>query len=398
MTNKYAYRTNKYAYRSKTWLSTAFCVGAALSAVSSAVAMNGPSSIKFNGGPLGSLALSGGATGYGYALSGTGNAASPGLLGTDKSTGAEFLNGLIQVQKPSGPLQFTIEVGSTTSMTLGVKPAPSSVQNFPTGPLFAGYITLAPTSNFTISAGQLPSLEGWESPIDWNNANAMNTDIFYVENSQSRGVSATYSHGLLSATLTFGDGFDTGVWNFLQGLVTYSPNSDNSVSLFAASNLGKTGLNAVTYGQTNVGTYGANYINSTMIGGYYSFTEGNLNLVPEVQYVYAKPSTTLGLTKFSSNFGAALFADYSFGKTPYSLGAWVEYFNSNGPDLWFLNPGAKGIGLSVTPTWQENYLFVRGDIGLLHLTDLGVPGSVGYGANGTSRNQATALLEAGILF
>ena len=390
--------TKKYAYRSKTWLSSAFCVGAALSTVSAAFAMNGTSSIKFDGGPLGSLVLSGGATGYAYALSGTGDAASSGLLGTDKSTGAEFLNGLIQIQKPSGPVQFTIEVGSTTSMTLGVKPTPSSVQDFPTGPLFAGYITLAPTSNFTISAGQLPSLEGWESAIDWNNANVMNTDIFYVENSQSRGVAATYSHGPLSASVTFGDGFDTGVWNFLQGLVTYSPDSDNSISLFGASNLGKTGLNAGTYGQTSVGTYGANYINSTMVGGYYSFTKGNLNLVPEVQYVYAKPSTTLGLTKFSSNFGAALFVDYSFGKTPYSLGAWVEYFNSTGPDLWFLNPGAKGVGLSFAPTWQKNYLFLRGDIGLLHLTNLGVPGSVGYGASGTSRNQATALLEAGILF
>ncbi|MCF3947710.1 porin [Acidiphilium sp. AL] len=381
--------------------------GSALSmlALQSAQAFNGPANIKIDGGPLGPLELSGGADGYFYGLSGTGNSANPGLLGTDKATGAEFLNGLIQVQKTTGLVQFTVEVGSTTSFVLGAAPTRTSVQTFSTGPLYAGYVTLAPNTNFSISAGQIASLEGYESGIDWNNANLLTTDLFSVENSQSRGVTATYTQGPVSGTLTFGDGWDTGVWNFLQGLVTYTFNSNNSLSVYGATNLGRTGLNANIYGSANlpydkstVANFGPYFVNSTMIGAYYSYTLGNLNLVPEVQYVYAKVDHKLGLDKYSSNLGAALFADYQFGKSPYSIGAWAEYFSSNGPDNWFINPGAQGIGVSISPTWQHKYLFVRGDVGLLHLTKFSNNGSRGYGNDGGSRNQADFLLEGGILF
>ena len=53
----------------------------------------------------------------------------------------------------------------------------------------------------------------------------------------------------------------------------------------------------------NVGTYGPQFDNSQMIGAFYSYTQGNLNLVPEVQYQYAKANAKIGLFKPSSNFG-----------------------------------------------------------------------------------------------
>ena len=64
----------------------------------------------------------------------------------------------------------------------------------------------------TFSACQLGSIEGWESGIDWNNANQLTTEIFYVQNSQNRGVSANYTQGPVSATVIFGDGYDSGVF------------------------------------------------------------------------------------------------------------------------------------------------------------------------------------------
>lgn len=403
----------------------ALALGAAVSliALQSAQAFNGPTAINIDGGPLGTLALTGGADGYMYGLTGSGNSVNYGALGTSRATGAEFMNGLVGVAKSSGLFQFTIEVGATNSLVLGAPPTRTSVQTFSTGPLYAGFITIAPTSSFNVSIGQLGSLEGYESGIDWNNANVLTTDIFYVQNSQSRGVSATYTQGPIAATVTFGDGYDTGVFNFLQALATYTVNSSNALTVYAAGNLGRTGLNAHTYGgggspgntgspgisysNQTVGNYGANYINSDMIGAFYSYTIGNLNLVPEVQYIYAKPDQKIGLSKFSSNFGAALFADYQFGKSPYSLGAWGEYFTSNGPDFWFVRPGAQGVGISLSPTWQGKNLFVRGDIGLLHLTKYsnlsttGLPTgqlNYGYGNDGGSRNQADFLVEAGVLF
>ncbi|MGH7043551.1 MAG: outer membrane beta-barrel protein [Acetobacteraceae bacterium] len=379
-----------------------------LRAIPAAHALTPPTPVMIDGGPLGQLQLSGGADGFAYALTGAGSDTSYGLLGTNKSAGFEFQNGLIQLQKAAGLVQFTLQAGATQSFVLGTKPSGTSVQTYATGPLRAAYVTLAPTPSFSISAGHIASVEGYESSIDWLNANMLATDIFAVENLQSTGVTASYTMGPVSATLAFGDGFDTQKWNFLQASVTATFNSSNSLSVYGATNLGTTGAGAhfygsaaTPYGSSFVGSgplSAAPFVNSTMIGAYYSYTIGNLNLVPEVQYVYAKPNASVGLTSFSANLGAALFASYQFGKSPYSLGAWVQYFASRGPDNWFLNPGAQGFGLSISPTWQHEHLFVRGDLGVIHLTTIGTPGSSGYGSTAAGRNQATFLIEAGVLF
>ena len=131
-------------------------------------------------GPLGTLELSGGADGYAYALTGAGDETNKGLLGTSTSAGVQFLNGLIQLQKPDGLLRFTVQVGAVNSLTLGTKPAPPSVQTWSTGPVRTAYVTLAPTENFTISVGQMGSVEGFELSIDWENYNLLTTALWFV--------------------------------------------------------------------------------------------------------------------------------------------------------------------------------------------------------------------------
>ena len=365
---------------------------------------------SFPAGPLGTLELSGGADAYAYALTGAGNETSKGLLGTSTSVGVQFMNGLVELAKPEGVLRFTVQVGAVNSLTLGTKPAPPSVQTWSTGPVRTAYVTLAPTENFTISAGQIGSVEGFESSIDWENYNLFTTALWFVENAQSVGVKATYKLGSLTGTVIFSDGFDTNVWNYLQLKADYTINDNNAVTLYGATNLGSTGLGARFYGnattpysETTVRSAGvANLVNSSMIGGYYTFTAGNLTLVPEVQYVWSRKNASVGLTDYSSHFGAAFFVNYKFGDSPFSLGGWAQYFSSNGSAFWFLNPGAQGFGMAIgptwTPTWAKNHLFVRGDVGVIHLTDVGAPGSVAYGSSGRERNQATFVLEAGALF
>lgn len=371
-----------------------------LFALHSAHAMNGPAAITIDGGPLGSLNLSGGVDGYAYGMTGT---AGNSVIGNGASNGAEVANALIELQKTTGQFQFTIEIGSNGgAVTLGAShPGETSITSYSTGPLYAGYITLAPDSvpGLTISAGQIGSLEGWEAGVDWLNASQFTTDIWYVQNSQNRGVEAAYSKGPLSLTVAFGDGFDDGVWNFVQALGTYTIDSNNALSVYYAGNLGRTGLNATTYGNTSVADYGPYYMNSQMLGAFYSYTVGNLNLVPEVQYVYAKTDHQLGLDAGSSNLGAALFADYTFGKSPYSIGGWVEYENSNGPDSWFIGPNSEAMGISVSPTWQYKDLFARVNAGALYLLNNKYDGaSYGYGGHGEDKGMFMSTLEAGLLF
>ena len=368
----------------------------ALMAFSSpAFAMNLPSAQKFEAGPLGTLDVSGGFSGYFYALSGMGTHS---FLGNQKSAGAEARVLDLTVKKSSGPFQFTIEVKPYASLYFGYAPSAMSAKTFTLGPLYAAYGTWAPTSNFSISVGQVYSTEGWESSTDWKNANLIDSPLYYVENSSSRGVQASYTYGKLSATLTFGDGFDSGVFNTFQELVTYSFNSNNALSFYGTQNVGTTGPNTFAYGQSTTGAGSIPYVNSNMFGGYYDYTNGNLNVVPEVQYVYAKRNQRLGINKFTSNFGAEVITNYQFGKSPWSLGGMAFYYKNIGSYGWYLNANSSGFGIGVTPSWIKGHFFVRGEVGLLHLTDLGTGGTGGFGANGTDRNQVMSVLSAGIVF
>lgn len=386
-----------------------------LLAISAAHALNGPTAIQIDGGPLGPLEISGGLDGYGFVQSGT-STNEGNVLDTNRTDGVNVGSALIELQKTSGVVQFTVEVGSLGGTpTLGAKPTQTTINEFATGPLYEGYITLAPkNSPVTISAGQMASLEGYEGATDWSNPVQLTTAIFEVQNSNSRGVSLNYTKGALNATVMYGDGYETGVFNFLQALVSYTFNANNVLNVYYGGNLGQTGLNAKTYGSAlcnygdascggTVGTFGPEFDNSQLVGAYYSYTMGNLNLVPEVQYQVAKENAKLGIFKPTSNFGAAVFSTYTFGKSPYSLGSWIEYFDSHGSaldsgsDSWFLGPNAEAIGFAVAPTWQYKDLFARANAGYLYLLNNN-GGTIGYGSNGNGRSEFTGTLEAGVLF
>lgn len=382
-------------------LGLGFVAASSLLAMQAANAMTGPQAISIDGGPLGSLSLSGGADGYGYYL---GNA---GQGSKEQNSGAALGNAMIELQKSSGLVQFTVEVGANGNETLGALSynaqghvAEAATNNYVTGPLYAGYVTLAPSNlPITISAGQLGSLEGYEGSFDWSNPSQFTTLLFYVENAQSRGVNVAYSQGPISATVQFGDGFDSGVANFLQALGSYSFNANNTLSLYYAGNLGRTGPYTFAYGGINTAAYGAPAVNSQMVGAYYSYTNGNLNLVPEVQYVYAHTNHQLGINKTTANLGAALFGNYTFGKSPYSLGGWVEYENSQGAGSWFVGPKSEGVGFALAPTWQYKDLYARVNAGGFYLLNNKYQGvSYGYGTSGTDKFQFVGTLEGGVLF
>ncbi|GLR67263.1 hypothetical protein GCM10010909_19440 [Acidocella aquatica] len=386
-----------------------------------AKAMSGPAAIQIDGGPLGPLELSGAADGMAYFFSGTQRYADTGGIGAPatnnagpKAVGMQFMNGEIELQKNTGVLQATIEVGSTNYIYLGLGQNPSSIQSFSTGPLYGAYVTLAPTgSPVTISVGQVTGLEGYEAGQEFNNANIFLSQIAYVESGQGRGVIANYASGPVSASVFFGDGYDTGVFNSLQAVAGYTFNSNNSVDVYYGGNLGRTGVHANTYGNGSL-AYSNSYVgaapefeNSQMVGAFYSYTVGHLNLVPELQYEYAKADATLGIQKGMSNIVGAVFADYSFGTSPYSVGAWVEYFDqhesvadaTNGT-YWFYGPNATGEAISVTPTWQEKDIFLRADVGALLLnrtSAYGLP-KYGYGNQHNDSFQLSGLLETGLVF
>lgn len=371
-----------------------------------ALAFDQPKGMDIDAGDLGTWNLSAGADAYAYALTNAGNSYEKGLLGTSSSVGLQFMNGLVQLQKSEGLLQATFQVGAVNSLTVGTKPTATSIQTYSTGPVRRAYVTLAPIEGLTISAGQMDSLEGYESGIDWLNSNVMLSPVAYTQASQGVAVSASYTTGPFTGTISYGDGFNTNVWNYLQGLATYKIDDNNSANIYGATNVGITGNGARFYGNattsywnTTVGSAGAaNFVNSSMVGAFYTWTTGNWSVTPEAQYVWVKPISRVGIEKFSSNFSAALFVNYAFADTPWSVGSFGSFFSSNGQSAWYLNPGSQGWNLSITPTWTYEKLFIRGNAGFTYLTNIGTARSPGYSSSANSRTQATFLIEAGLLF
>ena len=391
-------------------LGLGFAAASSLLALHAAHALTGPQPITIDGGPLGQLEVSGGVDGYGYVMSNTPNGI--------QSNGINMSSGMFEVQKNTGVLQFTLEVGANSFQVLGAQAysanghlANASVTQFPTGPLYEGYITVAPpNSPVTVSAGMLASLEGYEYGTDYSNAVQLETLLYYVQNNNARGVQANLTEGPVTAEVQFGDSVDSGVFNTLQALVSYTINSSNVLNVYGAINLGKTGPYTYLYGlpsSTTPAAIGAQaYVNDELIGAFYNYTLGNLSLTPEIQYVYSKKDVLAGVDGQSSNFGAAVFSDYTFANTPYSIGSWIEYFNSHSSAAananWAIGPNSEAIGAAVAPTWQYKNLFARANAGyiyLLHNRDaLGNSyGFYGYN-NSKSKGQFTGTMEVGLLF
>jgi hypothetical protein len=366
--------------------------GTCLISPHAAHALNGSSSIEIDGGPLGPLEYSGGVDGYFY-LQGDKSAGK-------KTDGADFDDIMIQLEKTTGVVQFQLQVADYASVTLGAgAPKEANTNHFTTGPLRAANVTFVPNANWSIQVGQIGSLEGYESTFTWNNPTGVDTILYYVTNSENRGVSVTYTQGPGSLQVTYGDGNDTGVFNYLQFLGTYNFDSKNNINVFGGVELGVTGPNAYGYGQTTVGGNGIYNVDCNVFGAWYSTTMGNLTLIPEVQYQYANPlhkydSSGNGIPKFTSDFGAALFGQYNFGTSPYSVGAWAEYASSNGSAAdWFIEPDARLIGASVGPAWQYKDIYTRLTGGFVHLLN-----GESYGASGTGKNYELLQLQGGLVF
>jgi len=373
-----------------------FIAASSLLALHAANAMNGPTSITVDGGPVGALSISGGIDGYAYYQDPYLQHAPGGVF---KEDGAYVSDMQIDIQKSTGVIQFNVEAATAGGATaLGEPFSPTSVAGGAKyKPLYLAYITIAPPgSPVTISAGEIGSVEGYEGTFDWGNTTQFTSDAWWVENSSSQGVALNYTFGPVSGSVSFGDGFpaDDGVFNFVQAIANYTINPNNVWSVFYGGAVGTTSV------YTDPGNQF--YKNSQMIGSFYSYTQGNLNLVPEVQFVYAKADAKIFLAKPTWNLAALVLADYTFGTSPYSIGGMAEYFASHtsaydGSD-WYLGPDADGIGVAAAPTWQYKDLFARANFGFVYLTNNSFSGYKVEPFADHGRTEFQSTLEAGLLF
>ncbi|WP_248886251.1 outer membrane beta-barrel protein [Acidithiobacillus acidisediminis] len=151
--------------------SIALGVVAALAVLAAPIAnasINVPNPISVDAGPLGKIGVQGIASAMGFWQDNP--QGTPGTLGA-KYAGATITNGMVIVQKSSGLVQFYAQAGAYGFPTLaaslaGANPT-STINDF--GALPVAYLKIAPSSNYSVEIGKLPTLIGAEGGFTYQN-------------------------------------------------------------------------------------------------------------------------------------------------------------------------------------------------------------------------------------
>ena len=311
----------------------------------------------------------------------------------DRSRQTDLSNGQVFIQKTSGQLQFFVQAGGYSLPALGTGYLSS---NKTTSGFFGmvpqAFVKYVPNDSFNIMAGKLPTMIGAEYTFTFENMNIERGLLWNQENAVNRGVMATYVQGPITAAISLNDGFYSNRFNWVWGSLAYTIDKNNSLSFIAGGNTKQTAISslAVPLAQNN----------SQMFNVIYTHLAGPWTLTPYLQYTRVPTNTQIGIAHSASTTGVALLANYAINGN-FSVASRAEYISSSGsvangaPSLLY-GPGSKAWSLTLTPTYQNKLLFVRGELSYVKASST-TPGYA-LGQNFDSTSQSRVMLEAGILF
>lgn len=365
---------------------TLFTAGAAMAEPMSTPAMSAPLAANpepsvVDAGPLGKIHVTGAVTGIGYLQNNE--------LAGDKESRADFSNAQVFIQKAEGLFQFFIQAGGYSIPTIGVPYAEAEdTTSSAFGVIPQAFVKIAPSDNFSIMAGKLPTLIGAEYTFSFQNTNITRGVVWNQENAVNRGVQLNFSRGPLSASVSVNDGFYSEKYSWVTGLVSYAVNDSNIVAVAAGGNTSESGKTSSTTPLL------AN--NSQIFNLIWTHTSGPLTITPYYQYTKVDAMPSKGVPDKGSTSGFALLGKYSFTDN-FSLGGRAEYITTKkGSTNLLYGAGSKAMTLTLTPTYQAKSFFVRGELAYIKASDI-TPGAA-FGPDGDTRSQTRALIETGFLF
>jgi Putative beta-barrel porin-2, OmpL-like. bbp2 len=344
-----------------------------------------PNPLKFDGGPLGPVYVTGVLSGLGMAQTNP--------VSTDKTFHGDISNGQVIVQTTTGLVQFYAQAGIYSLPALGTAYVTAKNTNSDFfGPLPVGYAKLAPTDSFSIQAGKLPTLIGAEYTFTFQNMNIERGLLWNQEPAISDGVQANYTVGPLAFSVSYNDGFYSGNYNWLTGAATWTIDSSNSLEVVGGGNFGTTSMNTLA---TPVAQN-----NSDIFNIIYTYSSAPWTITPYFQYTNVPKNTSLGITHDAQTYGGAVLASYAFTDT-FSLAGRAEIIGSTGsttdgsPSLIF-GPGSEAWSLTLTPTYQKSVFFVRGEASYVGASS--TSGGLAFGHSGKTNDQERVLAEVGVVF
>ena len=345
---------------------------------------NNPTPISFDAG-LGTIYISGQASGLAFVQSNPQHEFSG-----DGRTTFDLTNAQVELQKTDGLIQFYVQTGLYSMPTVGLsyeKATDATRDTF--GDVPVAYLKIAPTDNFSIEAGKLPTLIGAEYTFTFENMNIERGLLWYQEPAISRGVQANYSSGPLALSVSWNDGYYSNRYNWASGLLTWTIDGANTLAVAAGANVGKTDYSTFTTPY---------YLNNGQVYNLiYTYNAAPWTVSPYVQYQRIDSSVRLGILNSMDDWGFGLLGTYTFDPS-WSLSGRVEYQSSGGGNvLQYTLPygqGSKMWSFTATPTYQINRFFVRAEASYTTLNNA----SFGYGEHFDKSNQFRGLLEFGINF
>jgi len=308
----------------------------------------------------------------------------------DNATHYDVSNAQIFVQKTTGWWQFYLQGGAYNLPAIGVPFLSTSdtMKNI-YGPFPQGYLELV-KKTFDVKIGALPTLIGAEYTFSFENMNVERGLLWNQENAVNRGIQIDDTYKKLTLSLSWNDGFYSNRYTWFSGAATYAFNSANTLAFIGGGNAG-------SYAKSTLATP-LTLNNSEIYNLIYTYNKNGWVIQPYFQYTNVPTNANIGILQGASTKGGALLLTRNF-KHGFSLAARPEYIKSSGGvtavNLLY-GPGSGAFGFTVTPTYRKDAFFLRGDLAIVHATNM-TPGA-GFGTAGLDTNQPRGVIEAGFMF
>jgi hypothetical protein len=312
----------------------------------------------------------------------------------DRSARADVSNAQVIIQKADGLIQYYLEVGAYSIDELGAPYVSSgNAVNRLWGPLPAGYLKIAPTANFSLLAGNLPTLFGQEYAFTFENLNIERGLLWSQENTVNRGVQLNYTLGPISASLSWNNGFYSDSYTWLDGALIWAINSSNTFEFVGGGQVGFSKFSnfATPVLQNNSQIYDIEY----------TYSSAPWVFTPYFQFTILPHHPELGVFKTTSTGSGALLLSYAL-TDKFSLTGRLEGITSSGsPNDGSANLLSYGVGsnawsITLTPTYQYKNFFARGEASFVQAVQY-TPGDV-FGSQNRNPAQVRGVLETGLLF
>jgi hypothetical protein len=300
------------------------------------------------------------------------------------------------IQKADGVIQYYLQVGGYSFPALGTPYVNlAHAVNALYGVLPEAYIKIVPTDSFSIEAGNLPTLFGAEYTFTFENMNIERGLLWNQENVINRGVQLNYTYGPLAASASWNNGFYSHSYTWVTGSLAWTINPANSLSIVGGGNAGFAK-------STNFATPLLNN-NGQIYNVIYTFNSAPFVITPYFQETNIPYDPSIGVLKSTQTLSGAILASYAV-TDKISVAGRAEYLgttgNENSPKGSAANllygVGSDAWSLTLTPTFQWNQFFFRGEVSYVQANSY-APGAV-FGKEGKDNSQVRGLIETGVLF